>query len=135
MRISDGSSDGCSSDRWFPARRYRDCHPHQLQKGLPFDTSGNGFSKPLPALLWLHHSQAAPRRSPNHYRSCLIGSSELPLSTGPRLRLSSLRSSQSHADMAQEPPCLTDRSVETSRSEERRVGKECVSTCRSRWSP
>ena len=26
------------------------------------------------------------------------------------------------------PPSLT-------RSEERRVGKECVSTCRSRWSP
>src|SRR3546814_17578160 len=25
--------------------------------------------------------------------------------------------------------------AETSRSEERRVGKECVSTCRSRWSP
>src|SRR3546814_14767178 len=29
--------------------------------------------------------------------------------------------------------CLTDRG--SSRSEERRVGKECVSTCRSRWSP
>src|SRR3546814_12377465 len=26
-------------------------------------------------------------------------------------------------------------SVESMRSEERRVGKECVSTCRSRWSP
>src|SRR3546814_17376318 len=26
-------------------------------------------------------------------------------------------------------------SMETVRSEERRVGKECVSTCRSRWSP
>src|SRR3546814_2600372 len=25
--------------------------------------------------------------------------------------------------------------VEVARSEERRVGKECVSTCRSRWSP
>src|SRR3546814_17810352 len=25
--------------------------------------------------------------------------------------------------------------VELQRSEERRVGKECVSTCRSRWSP
>src|SRR3546814_16877617 len=25
--------------------------------------------------------------------------------------------------------------VEFARSEERRVGKECVSTCRSRWSP
>src|SRR3546814_6910747 len=27
------------------------------------------------------------------------------------------------------------RAGKTSRSEERRVGKECVSTCRSRWSP
>src|SRR3546814_18031810 len=27
------------------------------------------------------------------------------------------------------------RGVEELRSEERRVGKECVSTCRSRWSP
>src|SRR3546814_13479144 len=26
-------------------------------------------------------------------------------------------------------------SFDTMRSEERRVGKECVSTCRSRWSP
>src|SRR3546814_20573796 len=29
----------------------------------------------------------------------------------------------------------TGRDVSTRRSEERRVGKECVSTCRSRWSP
>src|SRR3546814_2498806 len=28
-----------------------------------------------------------------------------------------------------------DRRVNWKRSEERRVGKECVSTCRSRWSP
>src|SRR3546814_11891775 len=28
-----------------------------------------------------------------------------------------------------------DRTLERMRSEERRVGKECVSTCRSRWSP
>src|SRR3546814_3187138 len=27
------------------------------------------------------------------------------------------------------------RSLDLERSEERRVGKECVSTCRSRWSP
>src|SRR3546814_9988046 len=36
-------------------------------------------------------------------------------------------------------PCLPPRShsprIAVSRSEERRVGKECVSTCRSRWSP
>src|SRR3546814_17966173 len=29
----------------------------------------------------------------------------------------------------------TDKLAQLSRSEERRVGKECVSTCRSRWSP
>src|SRR3546814_13708627 len=28
-----------------------------------------------------------------------------------------------------------DAELPTARSEERRVGKECVSTCRSRWSP
>src|SRR3546814_9825159 len=28
-----------------------------------------------------------------------------------------------------------DGSITITRSEERRVGKECVSTCRSRWSP
>src|SRR3546814_9386970 len=38
---------------------------------------------------------------------------------GPRRRRSSLKSSRRG----------------TRRSEERRVGKECVSTCRSRWSP
>src|SRR3546814_18298298 len=31
-------------------------------------------------------------------------------------------------------PCCSVRK-DTTRSEERRVGKECVSTCRSRWSP
>src|SRR3546814_11015790 len=30
---------------------------------------------------------------------------------------------------------LTEEAVARGRSEERRVGKECVSTCRSRWSP
>src|SRR3546814_2496924 len=30
---------------------------------------------------------------------------------------------------------MSARCLRESRSEERRVGKECVSTCRSRWSP
>src|SRR3546814_5252419 len=30
---------------------------------------------------------------------------------------------------------MASRSASVPRSEERRVGKECVSTCRSRWSP
>src|SRR3546814_14835017 len=33
------------------------------------------------------------------------------------------------------PIDATQRLLERTRSEERRVGKECVSTCRSRWSP
>src|SRR3546814_2326260 len=33
------------------------------------------------------------------------------------------------------PPKVQSAVVEIERSEERRVGKECVSTCRSRWSP
>src|SRR3546814_11941372 len=31
--------------------------------------------------------------------------------------------------------CITRYKQNPERSEERRVGKECVSTCRSRWSP
>src|SRR3546814_2345712 len=31
--------------------------------------------------------------------------------------------------------CSLKKTGDRSRSEERRVGKECVSTCRSRWSP
>src|SRR3546814_5925902 len=33
------------------------------------------------------------------------------------------------------PPAQANPIVPDERSEERRVGKECVSTCRSRWSP
>src|SRR3546814_3479150 len=33
------------------------------------------------------------------------------------------------------PPAFVLSQDQTLRSEERRVGKECVSTCRSRWSP
>src|SRR3546814_14752155 len=32
-------------------------------------------------------------------------------------------------------PCCTSTKPALGSSEERRVGKECVSTCRSRWSP
>src|SRR3546814_17163130 len=36
---------------------------------------------------------------------------------------------------AAEPPQECDKGAGEPRSEERRVGKECVSTCRSRWTP
>src|SRR3546814_18841212 len=39
------------------------------------------------------------------------------------------------ADAAQLHAAVLVRRAALDRSEERRVGKECVSTCRSRWSP
>src|SRR3546814_4035771 len=79
MRISDWSSDVCSSDL-------------------------RGFgSHGLPSAAW-------PWRSRN---------------TGCR-RPAAARKAATHR---------SKRSVGVERSEERRVGKECVSTCRSRWSP
>src|SRR3546814_17787580 len=79
MRISDWSSDVCSSDLalWGgPSRQHRNVHEVQGQE--------------------LHRRRRARVRDP------------------------SVRGRQDQGG---------------SRSEERRVGKECVSTCRSRWSP
>src|SRR3546814_16627726 len=39
------------------------------------------------------------------------------------------------AGVDREAPAGADMAIGDERSEERRVGKECVSTCRSRWSP
>ena len=39
------------------------------------------------------------------------------------------------ANLVDEANEWRDKMLEKVRSEERRVGKECVSTCRSRWSP
>src|SRR3546814_4290685 len=80
MRISDWSSDVCSSDLWAGLRCRR--------------------RKP----------RAAARRTRQENPPCrLIGSAS--------------------------PAIWPSVNEERSRSEERRVGKECVSTCRSRWSP
>src|SRR3546814_18319353 len=99
MRISDWSSDVCSSDllptkveRLYLVSQYRcSCH------------LGRRFSG---------ESTPHPRRSSpaSHWVLAL-----------PRTSLDCSRWRPDH------PPAL--------RSEERRVGKECVSTCRSRWSP
>src|SRR3546814_19152782 len=80
MRISDWSSDVCSSDLARAdndSQRYRACRGDLLQR-------------------------------PRHHQGLLPAECRYP-----------------HGQ------CAGDRD----RSEERRVGKECVSTCRSRWSP
>src|SRR3546814_9466403 len=97
MRISDWSSDVCSSDLLCP-----DPNP-------PF-----GRPDGSAALYWKDPPSASSRRSrsmrPDEYRW-----------------VASLDAETSQQNARHAPHCR--------RSEERRVGKECVSTGRSRWSP
>src|SRR3546814_3107972 len=87
MRISDWSSDVCSSDLTADNRARR------------------------------ARSGRAATAAPPGSRLCRSGSP---------LRGVSPTTSYTYSDAS---------GVRTVRSEERRVGKECVSTCRSRWSP
>src|SRR3546814_13475673 len=92
MRISDWSSDVCSSDlpskTTFLGRVGRNARLARALKIRTPDGSPFCFAHIHPA-----------KNSPSRYRS------------------------------------VSTTRVATIRSEERRVGKECVSTCRSRWSP
>src|SRR3546814_16655292 len=100
MRISDWSSDVCSSDlsvNTIAAKLGQDVGFHTVADmarrfGIttPID--------PTPAMV--------------------LGTSEVHL-----------------IDMTRAFASVANKGVAVARSEERRVGKECVSTCRSRWSP
>src|SRR3546814_11825097 len=97
MRISDWSSDVCSSDL-PPLRPEAKCEDQSAQ-----------------TCPW-HRRTAAGRGSSSYPSAC------------PKSRWLI-------------PPCRERLAIfrewrrSEKRSEERRVGKECVSTCRSRWSP
>src|SRR3546814_11434356 len=110
MRISDWSSDVCSSDLRRVSRL-----PSQgmnwLNKRIPLWQTESRL------LSWAHSFQLA----------------------GPESRLSKPLSGRMTSHMGSgQPHCdsvFTPMITLLGRSEERRVGKECVSTCRSRWSP
>src|SRR3546814_13768330 len=107
MRISDWSSDVCSSD--LLARS-----PHKALacgQGLPCDFGGEG-------------GRGAAEFGPVAVADAEIGSNQ---------RLETAAGGSLFDDVAQ----MRRRAAKSviDRSEERRVGKECVSTCRSRWSP
>src|SRR3546814_4086778 len=85
MRISDWSSDVCSSD--LKQREQKLTHNQAIRMEQVFASMGQGEQKSLNIMV--------------------------------------------KADVQGSAEAIT----EALRSEERRVGKECVSTCRSRWSP
>src|SRR3546814_11031052 len=100
MRISDWSSDVCSSDL---GRR----------RGLCLRGAGDSAGGGAGGGARLGRHRLAAHRDGS-------GAADDHSGRGPVLR--------GHGPQ-------DERAVDGHRSEERRVGKECVSTCRSRWSP
>src|SRR3546814_14074665 len=105
MRVSDWSSDGCSSDLYRPSER----DLQELDR-VRRDASRNSIA---PA------ATAPASREPERDRRQADEASRQTPSEQSRVKYA--RAAQSK--------------LRVIRSEERRVGKECVSTCRSRWSP
>src|SRR3546814_15322453 len=97
MRISDWSSDVCSSDLILIVE-------HQLADLFQRDVAGNFRVAQATIRILLDDAFGLCHAGQANRRYCIA-------------------------------PVPTGWSMLHLRSEERRVGKECVSTCRSRWSP
>src|SRR3546814_21123333 len=114
MRISDWSSDVCSSDlRGFPPS-HGDLADH-------FRFNRNAAREHLLALARKGELELSPNdaRGIRLLKDATTRQFELPL----------------FGNIAAGAPITAPENAQEWRSEERRVGKECVSTCRSRWSP
>src|SRR3546814_18862941 len=106
MRISDRSSDVCSSDLPQARAAYERFGLNERQIELV--------------------ARATPKR--HYYLQSRRGNRLFELALGP-VALALCGTSDS------DTPKLIDEKFAEHRSEERRVGEECVSQCRSRWSP
>src|SRR3546814_15850122 len=95
MRISDWSSDVCSSDLGISLRTAPLNHPNGAT-GYRVDYGGK-------SICYITDTEHMPGQPDRNILELIAG-----------------------ADIV---------IYDSTRSEERRVGKECVSTCRSRWSP
>src|SRR3546814_13456680 len=113
MRISDWSSDVCSSDL-LPACKV----PHYPDSARRIQTIRMNSYDRLPTTLELTDGQLCLRPWQEHDASALVEAARESTDTVGRWL----------------PWCHTDYGMDDS-SEERRVGKEGVSPCRSRWSP
>src|SRR3546814_14238788 len=108
MRISDWSSDVCSSDLLVFQDRVG-IRPEEFYRRLR-------VARELPTT-----SQPTPGDFVRVFRSALLEADEVVA-----VLLSGSLSGTFQAAQA---------AIKAARSEGRRVGKECVSTCKSRWSP
>src|SRR3546814_15308872 len=135
MRSSKWRSDVCSSDLWTKDRL--DVHfavgKTQSKGGPAFQFFAqakprNGTDNGNHLSAWNFTNQGlAMAFSPDVLQNMLNGTAQIDLgSTGSGFSNSTLSQRYAQVDVTRhfDP-----------RSEERRVGKECVRTCRSRWSP
>src|SRR3546814_20579236 len=123
MRISDWSSDVCSSDLGKDHKK----RPRQKPGHLPTEQEQTAISASCQHLV--QHSPEIPRILEADH----TGISHLPTlgieENNPRW--------PKQIEALQQGPIIIRilRHIRLHRSEERRVGKECVRTCRFRWSP
>src|SRR3546814_18065934 len=138
MRISDWSSDVCSSDlaqieregesatggavrgRKVDPARAADRSLAAIRRLQPLDGNFGPLCGERGVDIGQHGSGREILIEP-------VDDPGMPVETGGRDR-----AGQAQIDVQ---PAVQPLVVEQQRSEERRVGKECVSTCRSRWSP
>src|SRR3546814_13073801 len=125
MRISDWSSDVCSSD--LAIARVRDaacCHDAGDRAGgarQQRDEGATGEAR-------LVHQTIEQERGTRQIAGFLEYKDE-------QKQDQNLRQEYQHAAETREDAVDQQALERAVRSEERRVGKECVSTCRSWWSP
>src|SRR3546814_18581364 len=112
MRISDWSSDVCSSDLDL-----------RVVKAL-----ADLLDSPAGALWYVEESSLALATTWNLPVFSLAGSDAAALADF-------FHAHEEVVDLRNGSPATEPTTAAPLRSEERRVGKECVSTCRYRWSP
>src|SRR3546814_17570141 len=119
MRISDWSSDVCASD---------------------LDAALRGLARHLPARAQVGEVLAPQAEQHEEQPEADQGSEQddrCAHAHHPPGRFSTLGSKPTATRSSRLRVCIGEAGTarRSGRSEERRVGKECVSTCRSRWSP
>src|SRR3546814_13181027 len=132
MRISDWSSDVCSSDLLVGfTSAFPTAERMALAKKVKSHEDGPGFTGKAPG----GPSRWNPDKSGDYIplKHALVAEVIYDQVSSDRFRhgtkLLRWRPDKAPAQ------CTRDQLIHEVRSEERRVGKECVSTCRSRWSP
>src|SRR3546814_15542623 len=134
MRISDWSSDVCSSDLLDPAdapAEHAEAVDHRRVAVGADERVGIGNLVPVRPL-------RMPHRLADIFEIDLMadaGAGGHDLEIVERLRAPFEELVALHVALIFERDVILERLGGAERSEERRLGKECVSTCSSRWSP